>query len=120
MDAAAVLARLPADLPVAALEPFLSRVLPRTAGRSRAARVASGLSYAESLQRNGELVALRRRGVLLRPEARCPVCAKRFGDMALVVYPNGTTVHYACARAQPSRCPVTGREFGPDALRIGP
>ncbi|CAG9762236.1 unnamed protein product [Ceutorhynchus assimilis] len=92
-----MLAALPDELPVSRIHKFLSVALQKVLQERRKMQLLKGLLYAEHLQCQEIKLALQRQHVVITELNVCPVCKKRFSNQAaLIRYPNGDVVHYAC------------------------
>ncbi|XP_050307701.1 vam6/Vps39-like protein isoform X3 [Anthonomus grandis grandis] len=97
MNPVEVLATLPDDIPVSRIHRFLSVALHKVLQERRKQELLKGLLYAEHLQCQELKLNLQSQHVLITELNVCPVCKKRFANQAaLIRYPNGDVVHYAC------------------------
>lgn len=100
-NAKAVLQILPDTVPLHRLQRFLRRAMQHQLQRQRTAQMLRGIMYAEHLQQQQELAALRGRSVALSELSVCPECGKKFTNQsAFVRLPNGRVVHYSCQRPE--------------------
>eukprot|EP00761_Pharyngomonas_kirbyi_P000691 gb/GECH01000691.1/.p1 GENE.gb/GECH01000691.1/~~gb/GECH01000691.1/.p1 ORF type:complete len:893 (+),score=200.11 gb/GECH01000691.1/:1-2679(+) len=110
IDTARALELLPRSVPVQRLQQFLEAVLRANNMKRHELQVQKNLMRAENQQVWEQSVYERSRRVRIGPRSLCPVCGKHLGKHMFAVYPNGTTVHFAC-RKNKNVCPVTGKDF---------
>lgn len=68
------------------------------------------LSKANYTNVSYELSRLTTLGALITKETICKVCMKYIGEKVFVRYPNGSIIHFRCAKDL-SVCPLTGIDF---------
>ena len=90
------LKRLPAELPIAALEPGLAALLRDAKERLRHSQVRAALLRAVSLQTRAELQAKRSRKLVVDAQTECAVCGRRIGQAAFVWLASGSFAHIGC------------------------
>ncbi len=110
LDANAVLAAVPADVPLARFAPYLSRHFEQVSHRTTQLDVRRRVLQAEAMRLQQQLYRLENRAVLVDEDRPCAVCAKRLGDAMVVVYPNMRVVHFRCAKDR-TRDPLTQLPF---------
>ncbi|KAH0999814.1 hypothetical protein HUJ04_013582 [Dendroctonus ponderosae] len=97
VDPLEMLAALPDEIPVSRIQKFLSVSLRAVLQERRREELSKGLLYAEHLQCQEMKLKLQSKHVLITEMNVCPVCKKRFSNQAaLIWYPNGDVVHFAC------------------------
>jgi len=119
LDAVKVLQRLPdKTTPLKAVAPYLCKVLRHCATERRYKEVVHQLLRVEELKIKQELIQEQSRSVVITELTVCrvPTCKRLIGNnTAILCYPNGVVVHFACGRNDLHTCPVTGQKFGASA-----
>ncbi|KAL1489629.1 hypothetical protein ABEB36_013573 [Hypothenemus hampei] len=96
-----MLSSLPDKIPVSRIQRFLSVALQKVLQQRKREQVLKGLLYAEHLQCQETKLNLHKKHILITEMNVCPVCKKRFANQAaLIWYPNGDVVHYACHKEE--------------------
>ena len=81
------IAHMPDFVPLAALAPLFTRLLPRTLHNRQHHELLKGLSRSHHLHLESESIAIRSRGVVVDERRRCAHCDKLVGDSILVGLP---------------------------------
>ena len=93
------LEKLPVDTPIRRLKPYLESVLRHRSSQHRDNQVVKQLLKKEHLNVMQSLAKLHQVSTVIDRHMQCsnPTCQRRFqGDGALVRFPGGEVVHYAC------------------------
>jgi hypothetical protein len=98
IDATAVVARLPADLPIADLQLYLGLVLARNTRRLCQLRVEKNLHVALNIKTRSKLVRRHRRNVSITADTRCAQCQRPIATQPFVLDPSCLKAfHETCA-----------------------
>ncbi|XP_047989752.1 vam6/Vps39-like protein [Leguminivora glycinivorella] len=88
---------LPDSLPLSRLNYYLQYAMDNQLAIKRSTQVLKGLLYAEQLQIEDLKEYYESKSILVSEFNVCRVCKKKFRNQnALMLYPNGTVVHYSC------------------------
>ncbi|KAI8067557.1 CNH domain-containing protein [Gongronella butleri] len=96
INAAHVLAILPADTPLQGLFPFFEKYIRESHRARNKNRVVKNLLKAEQFQAEQQLAWQQSRSVKITEDRMCPQCNKRIGNSVFAVFPNSVVVHYSC------------------------
>ncbi|CAG9762237.1 unnamed protein product [Ceutorhynchus assimilis] len=97
IDPLEILPELPNDVSVSEIHTFLTVAWQKVLRERREGELMRGLLYAQFLQSKERRMNLLNKHVLITELSVCPACKKRFSNQtALVRYPNGDVVHFAC------------------------
>lgn len=96
LDAAQVLALVPADWSIGLVNSFLRRSVRRNLHEHRMTQVEKGLARQAYLQRALEYHTLAARRIVIDEDTRCQFCRKLINDSPFACYPDGRLVHKKC------------------------
>ncbi|XP_018414768.1 PREDICTED: vam6/Vps39-like protein [Nanorana parkeri] len=89
---------LPANTQIRDIQIFLEKVLEENAERRRFNQILKNLLHAEFLRVQEERISHHQVKCVITEEKICNVCKKKIGNSAFARYPNGSVVHYFCAK----------------------
>jgi hypothetical protein len=107
---ATVIATLPPETPIAAVEIFLVQSIRAHLATLRQNQVVAGIERSHNLTVTAERTNLSQRSFLITHETICPVCNKGVPPSAFARFPNGVIVHVHCMKNKHID-PLTGRNF---------
>lgn len=84
------------SLTLSEMRPFLQAALIAGGERVRIAEMLRAIRKSEVRRLREEVLARRRRFVMIGYERACTLCTRRMGDAAFAAYPDGSVAHLAC------------------------
>lgn len=91
------------SLSLSEMQPMLEAALVSGSERLRTAEIVRALRKSEVRRMREEVLARRRRSVVVGHDRACTLCTRRIGDSVFAAYPGGSVAHLACHMSKDSR-----------------
>eukprot|EP00164_Ancoracysta_twista_P005194 GFYU01007098.1.p1 GENE.GFYU01007098.1~~GFYU01007098.1.p1 ORF type:complete len:881 (+),score=255.87 GFYU01007098.1:180-2822(+) len=91
-----VLKLLPACMPLAAFNDYLTQIIPSVIHRSRDYQVVKNLSKMENIKVKAVLAQEESRHLVITKDSTCVICGKRISDKVFACYSDNSVVHFKC------------------------